>query len=171
LVSIDEAVLPSAVGAVPTQPRLSRRRRFPSAGIPNFVCLDTYLRRRVPEVVTRRPILEEYAAMGVRHYAAHGLSYESIAYQLEPNVPQKLIVAHLGNVASIAAKLNGHGLNTSMGLTPLGGIVSGSRSGDIYPGVLPFILRKIAKTAKRRIPSRRLVGGRRQQEIWPPGCE
>ena len=121
-------------------------RLFP--GIPNFVCLDTYFHRHMPEVVTRLPIPEEYAEMGVRRYGAHGLSYESIVYQLEPAVPQKLIVAHLGNGASIAAIRDGRGLDTSMGLTPLGGIISGSRTGDIDPGVLLFILRKIAETAK-----------------------
>jgi len=121
-------------------------RQFP--GIPNFVCLDTWFHRHMPEVVTRLPIPEEYAAMGVRRYGAHGLSYESIVYQLAPAVPKKLIVAHLGNGASIAAIRNGQGLDTSMGLTPLGGIISGTRTGDIDPGVLFFILRKIAETAK-----------------------
>ena len=116
--------------------------------IPNFVCLDTYFHRHMPEVVTRLPIPEEYAAMGVHRYGAHGLSYESIVYQLEPNVPEKLVVAHLGNGASIAAILNGQSLDTSMGLTPLGGIISGTRTGDIDPGVLLFILRNIAETAK-----------------------
>jgi len=121
-------------------------RQFP--GIPNFVCLDTYFHRHMPEVVTRLPIPEEYAAMGMRHYGAHGLSYESIVYQLKPTVPQKLIVAHLGNGASIAAIRDGRGLDTSMGLTPLGGIISSTRTGDIDPGVLLFILRKIAETSK-----------------------
>jgi acetate kinase len=121
-------------------------RQFP--GIPNFVCLDTYFHRHMSEVVTRLPIPEEYAAMGVRHYGAHGLSYESIVYQLEPAVPQRLIVAHLGNGASIAAIRNGQGIDTSMGLTPLGGLISSTRTGDIDPGVLLFILRKIAETAK-----------------------
>jgi acetate kinase len=102
----------------------------------------------MPEVVTRLPIPEEYAAMGVRRYGAHGLSYESIVYQLAPKVPQKLIVAHLGNGASIAAIRDGQGMDTSMGLTPLGGIISGSRTGDIDPGVLLFILRKIAETVR-----------------------
>ena len=119
-------------------------REFP--GIPNFICLDTWFHRHMPEVVTRLPIPEEYAAMGVRRYGAHGLSYESIVYQLAPAVPQKLIVAHLGNGASIAAIRNGQGLDTSMGLTPLGGIISGTRIGDIDPGVLLFILRKIAES-------------------------
>jgi acetate kinase len=121
-------------------------RLFP--GIPNFVCLDSYFHRTMPEVVTHMPIPEEYSSMGVRRYGAHGISYESIVYQLEPNVPEKLIVAHLGNGASICAIRNGKSLDTSMGLTPTGGIISGTRTGDIDPGVLLFILRKIAETAR-----------------------
>ena len=121
-------------------------RLFP--GVPNFVCLDTYFHRTMPEVVSHMPIPEEYSAMGVRRYGAHGISYESIVYQLQPNVPEKLIVAHLGNGASISAIRNGACLDTSMGLTPTGGIISGTRTGDIDPGVLLFILRKIAETAE-----------------------
>src|SRR5580692_9291250 len=121
-------------------------RMFP--GVPNFVCLDSYFHRTMPEVVTRMPIPSEYTAMGVRRFGAHGISYESIVYQLEPNVPERLIVAHLGNGASISAIRNGQSLDTSMGLTPTGGIISGTRTGDIDPGVLLFILRKIAETTK-----------------------
>jgi acetate kinase len=121
-------------------------RLFP--GVPNFVILDTYFHRTMPEVVTHMPIPEEYSAMGVRRYGAHGISYESIVMQLQPNVPEKLIVAHLGNGASISAIRNGKCLDTSMGLTPTGGIISGTRTGDIDPGVLLFILRKICETAK-----------------------
>ncbi len=118
-------------------------RLFP--GIPNFVILDTYFHRTMPEVVKHMPIPAEYVAMGVRRYGAHGISYESIVHQLKPNVPEKLIVAHLGNGASISAIRNGKCLDTSMGLTPTGGIISGTRTGDIDPGVLLFILRKIAE--------------------------
>jgi len=120
-------------------------RLFP--GVPNFVCLDSYFHRTMPEVARHMPIPEEYSEMGVRRYGAHGISYESIVYQLQPNVPQKLIVAHLGNGASISAIRNGKCLDTSMGLTPTGGIISGTRTGDIDPGVLLFILRKICETA------------------------
>jgi len=120
-------------------------RLFP--GIPNFVILDTYFHRTMPEVAKRMPIPSEYAEMGVRRYGAHGISYESIVYQLQPSVPEKLIVAHLGNGASISAIRNAKCLDTSMGLTPTGGIISGTRTGDIDPGVLLFILRKIAETA------------------------
>ncbi len=119
-------------------------RLFP--GVPNFVILDTYFHRTMPEVARHMPIPAEYAGMGVRRYGYHGISYESIVYQLEPKVPEKLIVAHLGNGASISAIRNGQCLDTSMGLTPTGGIISGTRTGDIDPGVLLFILRKIAAT-------------------------
>jgi len=119
-------------------------RLFP--GIPNFAILDTYFHRTMPEVVTRMPIPNDYAEMGVRRYGYHGISYESILYQLQPNIPEKLIVAHLGNGASISAIRNGKCLDTSMGLTPSGGIISASRTGDIDPGVVIFILKKIAES-------------------------
>jgi acetate kinase len=118
-------------------------RLFP--GTPNFVVLDTYFHRTMPEVAKHMPIPPEYAEMGVRRYGAHGISYESIVFQLQPNVPERLIVAHLGNGASISAIRSGKCLDTSMGLTPTGGIISGTRTGDIDPGVLLFILRKIAE--------------------------
>lgn len=118
-------------------------RLFP--GVPNFVCLDSYFHRTMPEVATHMPIPEEYSAMGVRRFGAHGLSYESIVHQLDPHVPKRLIAAHLGNGASISAIRDGQCLDTSMGLTPTGGLISGTRTGDIDPGVLLFILRKIAE--------------------------
>ena len=119
-------------------------RLFP--GIPNFAVLDTYFHRTIPEVATRMPIPTEYVEMGVRRYGYHGISYESIVYQLEPELPEKLIVAHLGNGASISAIRKGRCIDTSMGLTPTGGIISGSRTGDIDPGVLLFILKQIARS-------------------------
>jgi acetate kinase len=114
-------------------------------GIPNFACSDSYFHRTMPEVVTHMPIPAEYSAMGVRRIGFHGISYESIIHQLQPNVPERLIVAHLGNGASISAIRNRECVDTSMGLTPTGGIVSGTRIGDIDPGILLFILRKIAE--------------------------
>ena len=116
--------------------------------VPNFACSDSYFHRTMPEVVTHMPIPAEYSALGVRRIGFHGISYESIIHQLQPNVPEKLIVAHLGNGASISAIRNGQCLDTSMGLTPTGGVVSGTRTGDIDPGVLLFILRKIAERSK-----------------------
>ncbi len=114
-------------------------------GVPNFAVLDTWFHRTMPDLAKQMPIPAEYSAMGVRRYGYHGISYESIVYQLQPSVPEKLIVAHLGNGASITAIRNGKCIDTSMGLTPTGGIISGTRTGDIDPGVLLFMLRKIAE--------------------------
>lgn len=115
-------------------------------GVPNFAVLDTYFHRTIPEVASYLPVPAEYVKMGVRKYGYHGISYESIIYQLQPHVPEKLIVAHLGNGASISAIRNGECLDTSMALTPTGGIISGSRTGDIDPGVLIFILKQLGAT-------------------------
>ena len=116
---------------------------FPS--IPNFACSDSWFHRTMPPVVTHMPIPAEFSALGVRRVGFHGISYESIVLQLQPDVPQRLIVAHLGNGASISAVRNGECLDTTMGLTPTGGIISGTRTGDIDPGVLLLLLRKIAE--------------------------
>jgi acetate kinase len=118
-------------------------RLFPDTR--NFAVLDTYFHRTLPEVTASLPLPEEYAAWGVRRYGFHGISYESIVYQLEPDVPEKLIVAHLGNGASISAIRNGQCVDTSMSMTPVSGIISGTRTGDMDPGVVLFILRKIAE--------------------------
>jgi acetate kinase len=129
----------------PTAIFIMRQVMLEFPDVPNFVCLDSYFHRNLPEVTRRLPIPEEYSAMGVRRFGAHGLSYESIVAHLQPNVPSRLIVAHLGNGASISAIRDGVSVDTSMGLTPTGGIISGSRTGDIDPGVLLFILRKVAE--------------------------
>jgi acetate kinase len=121
--------------------------------VPNFVCLDSYFHRNLPEVTRHLPIPAEYTAMGVRRFGAHGLSYESIVAHLRNEVPSRqpaslparLIVAHLGNGASVCAIRDGASVDTSMGLTPTGGLISGSRTGEIDPGVLLFILRKIGE--------------------------
>jgi acetate kinase len=113
---------------------------------PNFLCLDSWFHRTLPPVAKQLPIPHQYNAMGIHRFGAHGLSYESIVAHLQPGVPQRLIVAHLGNGSSICAISNGLSIDTSMGLTPTGGLISGSRTGDIDPGVLLFILRDLAKS-------------------------
>jgi acetate kinase len=125
-------------------------REFPD--VPNFVCLDSYFHRNLPAVTRRLPIPAEYSTMGLRRFGAHGLSYESIVAHLQredgTSFPPRLIVAHLGNGASICAIRDGQSVDTSMGLTPTGGLISGSRTGDLDPGVLLFILRKLAEKSK-----------------------
>lgn len=110
-------------------------------GLPNFVCFDSAFHSTIPEVAARFAIPETYWKQGVRRYGAHGISCESIMYQLGPNPPSRLLIAHLGNGCSITAVRSGKSIDTSMGLTPTGGIISGGRTGDIDPGVLLYILR------------------------------
>jgi acetate kinase len=110
-------------------------------GLPNFVCFDSAFHTSIPEVAARFAIPEVYWEQGIHRYGAHGISCESIVYQFGDTVPQHLIIAHLGNGCSITAVKNGKSIDTSMGLTPTGGIISGGRTGDIDPGVLLYILR------------------------------
>jgi len=112
-------------------------------GLPNFVCFDSAFHTTIPEVAARFAIPEVYWEQGVRRYGAHGISCESILYQFRGQVPPQLIIAHLGNGCSITAVKDGKSVDTSMGLTPTGGIISGGRTGDIDPGVLLYILRDL----------------------------
>ena len=115
--------------------------------VPSFIALDSWFHRDLPEVARSLPIPASIAQMGVHRYGAHGLSYESIVHQLGTHLPQRLIVAHLGNGSSITAIRNGRSVDTSMGLTPTGGLISATRTGEIDPGVLLFLLRQAAESA------------------------
>jgi acetate kinase len=112
-------------------------------GVPNFVCFDSAFHVTIPEVAARFAVPEKYWEEGVRRYGAHGLSCESILYQLGSSAPSRMLIAHLGNGCSITAVRDGKSMDTSMGLTPTGGIISGGRTGDIDPGVLLYILRDL----------------------------
>jgi acetate kinase len=81
--------------------------------------------------------------VGVRRYGFHGLSYESIVDALaqEGSLPKRLVVAHLGGGSSVCAIADGRSLDTTMGLTPTGGIPSATRTGDLDPGVMLYLLR------------------------------
>ncbi len=79
---------------------------------------------------------------GIQRYGFHGLSIESIVHQLGRALPRRIVVAHLGNGASVTAVESGKSVDTSMGLTPTGGVVMGTRSGDLDPGVLIYLMRE-----------------------------
>lgn len=108
--------------------------------IPQVICLDTAFHRTIADVACYFPLPLELAQKGVGRYGFHGLSLESILPQLEP-VPNRLVVAHLGSGCSITAIQNGKSIDTSMGLTPTGGIMMGSRPGDLDPGLIIYLLR------------------------------
>jgi acetate kinase len=108
--------------------------------VPQVACFDTAFHRRLPESAQRLPLPRPLWDDGVRRYGFHGLSYEYVLWRLGTAAGGRLIVAHLGNGASLAAVLDGHPLDTTMGLTPLGGLVMGTRPGDLDPGVLLYLM-------------------------------
>jgi len=116
-----------------------------------FACFDTAFHRTLPESAARFPLPEDLWQSGIRRYGFHGLSCESILHVLGENVPSRLIIAHLGNGASITAVANGQSIDTSMGLTPTGGIIMGTRPGDLDPGLLVHILQSHKDDATHRI--------------------
>ncbi|MBU2761200.1 acetate/propionate family kinase [Acidithiobacillus sulfurivorans] len=110
-------------------------------------CLDTAFHQSMPEVAARLPLPRNLWEEGVRKYGFHGLSYEYIVSQLPDQGKAPTIIAHLGNGASMAAVVDGHCLDTTMGLTPTGGLVMGTRSGDLDPGVLLYLMVEKGYTA------------------------
>ncbi|MDR6848720.1 acetate kinase [Sphingomonas sp. BE270] len=114
--------------------------RYP--GVPQIACFDTGFHASLPAIAATLPIPKALRDAGVRRYGFHGLSCESILAQLGDAVPHRLIIAHLGNGASVTAVLGGQSVDTSMGLTPSGGVVMGTRAGDIDPGLLLYLMRE-----------------------------
>jgi acetate kinase len=110
--------------------------------LPQVACFDTGFHADLPDVAAVLPIPKALRAEGVRRYGFHGLSCESIVAQLGDAVPERLIIAHLGNGASVTAVRGGRSVDTSMGLTPAGGVVMGTRSGDLDPGLLLYLMRE-----------------------------
>jgi acetate kinase len=116
--------------------------------LPQVACFDTAFHRGMPERAERFPIPRDLYDAGVRRYGFHGISYEYIMQALGADVPPRLIIAHLGNGASMAAVLNGHPHDTTMGFTPAGGFMMGTRTGDLDPGVIVYLLEQKRYEAK-----------------------
>lgn len=111
--------------------------------MPQVGCFDTAFHADNPDRVARFALPEAYWQQGVRRYGFHGLSYEAILARLnreQGGLPKRLVVAHLGNGASMAAIRDGIGLATTMGFSTLDGLVMGTRPGNIDPGVLLHLL-------------------------------
>ena len=125
---------------IPQSLALIRQTQQALPNIPQFACFDTAFHHTLPEVASHLPIPTRFHDAGVIRYGFHGLSCESVVARLNP-IPQRVIIAHLGNGSSITAVLNGKSVDTSMGLTPTGGIPMSTRSGDLDPGVLVYLLR------------------------------
>jgi acetate kinase len=117
----------------------SAQSLFPLAA--QFACFDDVFHQTMPEVATHLPIPQRYFDAGVRRYGFHGLSYESLVHHFGAQLPERAIFAHLGNGASLCALRHRVSIDTTMGLTPTGGIPMGTRSGDLDPGVFMYLLR------------------------------
>jgi acetate kinase len=144
-----EAATPFAPLHIPPALSIIRYAREHFPGLPQVACFDTAFHTTLPEVARTLPIARDLRAQGIERYGFHGLSCESIVRQLEPDVPERLVIAHLGNGASITAVKAGRSIDTSMGLTPTGGVIMGTRSGDLDPGILVYLAREKGFDAAR----------------------
>ena len=125
-------------------------RRFPR--LPQVACFDTAFHRDLPRVSRLLPIPRKYETEGVRRYGFHGLSYAYLTRALarEPGgVPPRLVIAHLGNGASVAAVRDGTSVDTTMAFTPTAGLPMSRRSGDLDPGLVAYLARTEGMTAEQ----------------------
>ncbi len=121
------------------------QQRFPK--VPQIACFDTAFHHHLPRVAQMLPIPRRYEAQGVRRYGFHGLSYEFLMDELiqiegAAAARGRIILAHLGNGASLAAVSGGKPVDTSMGFTPTAGVLMGTRSGDLDPGLVSYLARR-----------------------------
>ena len=128
------------------------RSRYPD--LPQIACFDTAFHHDLPRVAQLLPIPRRLEAKGVRRYGFHGLSYEYLMKELARVAGQKaadsrVVLAHLGNGASLAAVLNGKSVDTSMSFTPTAGVPMGTRSGDLDPGLVLYLARTEKMTAQQ----------------------
>lgn len=136
-----EAAVHFAPVHIPTALVLIRHVSEIFPDMPQLACFDTAFHKTLPEKAYHYPLPRKYLEQGVQRYGFHGLSYASIVHQLGPDLKPRTVVAHLGNGASLAAIRDGKSIDTSMGLTPTGGIPMSTRTGDLDPGVLLYIRR------------------------------
>ena len=138
LAQIDPDHIPQALATIE-----AAARAYPT--VPQVACFDTAFHRRMPRVARLYALPRRFAEAGVLRYGFHGLSCEYVMEELRAADPAeadgRVIIAHLGNGASLTAVRGSVGLDTTMGFTSTGGLVMGTRSGDLDPGVLIHLLR------------------------------
>ena len=145
---LDEAKAFAPLHVPPAVDMVERcRDAFPD--VPQVACFDTAFHASMPAVAKTLPLPADLRKGGIERYGFHGLSYESIVRQLGKGIPSRTVVAHLGNGASLCAVRDGKSIDTTMGLTPTGGIVMGTRPGDLDPGVLLYLMRERGYDAER----------------------
>ncbi len=146
-------ITPYAPDHLPREIGLIESFRRTYSGLAQVACFDTAFHRTMPPVARRLPIPRRYAAKGVERYGFHGLSYEYLMEELRRLDPAaargRLILAHLGNGASLAAVNHGKSVDTSMGFTPTAGLVMSTRTGDLDPGLAYYLERADHMTPAR----------------------
>jgi acetate kinase len=122
-------------------------KRFPQAR--HYACFDTIFHQTMPAQASTYAIPARYREQGVRRYGFHGLSCEGVVDDLrdasdkgKTNFPRRMVIAHLGSGCSATALVDGQSVDTTMGLTPTGGVVMGTRPGDLDPGLVLYLLRQ-----------------------------
>jgi acetate kinase len=117
-------------------------KRIPD--VPHVACFDTVFHQTMPEEASIYAIPEPYRQRGVKRYGFHGLSCESVVRQMRHvgPLPSRMVVAHLGSGCSVTALRDGESVDTTMGLTPTGGVVMGTRPGDLDPGLVLYLVRQ-----------------------------
>lgn len=122
--------------------------------LPQVAVFDTAFHQTLPEKAFRYAVPESwYEKYGVRRYGFHGISYKYISHRAAEllNIPindSNFVIAHIGGGASVAAVKNGASVDTSMGFTPLEGLVMGTRAGDIDTAIVPYMMQKLSKSAE-----------------------
>ena len=150
-VLIDERVIAALEALVPLAPlhqphHIAAIRAVAAAApkVPQIACFDTAFHHSQPPLARQFALPRALTAKGIRRYGFHGLSYEYIVSALPQVAPEcaggKLVVAHLGNGASLCAIEGGHSIATTMGFTPVDGLVMGTRTGLLDPGVIPYLM-------------------------------
>jgi len=122
--------------------------------LPQLACFDTAFHQTMPRVAKLLPIPRRFDARGIQRYGFHGLSYAYLMEELErvgdpAATSGRVILAHLGNGASVAAVRDGKSIDTSMGFTPTAGLVMSTRSGDLDPGLAPYLARTEQMTTQQ----------------------
>lgn len=146
-------ITPLAPAHLPRELALVEALRQRHPHLAQVACFDTAFHRTLPQVARQFALPRRYAAQGVERYGFHGLSYAYLLEELgrlDPAAARgRVILAHLGSGASLAAVLGGRSLDTTMGFTPAGGLVMGTRCGDLDPGLQAFLTRRGQLTPAR----------------------
>jgi acetate kinase len=159
-IAILQGMVPIAPDHLPQSIRAMQVAIKAYPNLPQVACSDSAFHRHMPRIAQLYPLPRHFADEGLIRFGFHGLSYEYILQDLRATAPKgaegRILIAHLGNGASMTAVRGGIGIDTTMGFTPAGGLMMGTRTGDLDPGVLLYLLaeRKMTPTALNELVNR-----------------